>query len=311
MECQVCGAPVYSDSVYCQKCGKKVGERFSEDVQAVSMWLKGEMENATGKERQYYQMFIDKIEERRFETLEIHRSSVGGLKSKLNLDKLIYEKNGKIYVNCKKPENWLKLTAALLVNEFDCIATEASRMQEEFHNIMMAPVEAAYRQCKDAMRARDASKREKMLQNALNECNRGMVGLEEGINTKLAVFAKIPRNAVAKLFCAFKLQTVETDYNLMLKEFPWYCHSVRLMMFLYAQDNEPEMLQSFLENVRPALKRMTGSQGYRRLREMVESNSEVWDGYVNRLQMDMYSIEKYITTGTITITRLEDNRDGK
>lgn len=304
-ECKVCGAAVSEGSVYCQKCGKKLdGAGIS--AGKLSAFLQEQMEiSDTVETQQYCRELMEKIGELKFQEVEIHRSSLEGL----NLTDLICGEDGRLHINCKKPEDFLKLAGALLINEMDCMRTELNELSQGLHNDRMAELFTAYDMYKRAMLTTgDAARKTAQLDNASNFCIHGREGIRKEMIQHLNLLQGYPKNPVAKIFCGIKPQKAEQAYKQMQEMFPWYCDAVKMQMCIDLQNKEMEKLNMTVAEEREFLESMRSHKGYQRLQEVVEANAKIWDEYIDSLKADMYLAEKLISENTITVKILEEKR---
>lgn len=304
-ECKVCGAIVSEGSIYCQKCGKKLDE-VGISVGEISAFLQEQMEiSGTVETQQYCRVLMEKIGDLKFQEVEIHESSLEGL----DLTELIYEKDNRLHINCQKPEDFLKLAGALLINEFDCMRTELNGLSQGLHNDRMAELEAAYKMYKRAMlTTKDKARKTAQLDEASHSCINGREKIKKEMVENLTLLQKYPKNPVAKIFCGIKPKTAEQAYNQMEGDFHWYCDAVRMQMCIDLQNKEMEKLYMTVAEEREFLKQIKSCEGYRRLQEVVEANAKIWDGYIDSLQADMYLSEKLISEDTVTVKILEEKK---
>lgn len=304
-QCKVCGAIVSEGSVYCQKCGKKLDE-VGISAEKLSTFLQEQMERYdTVETQQYCRALMEKVGDLKLQEVEIHRSSLEGS----NLTDLIYEEDGRLHINCQKPEDFLKLAGTLLINELDCMRTELNELSQGLHNDRMAELDAAYKMYKRAMLTTgDAARKTAQLDDASNSCIKGREKIKEEMLKNLNLLQRYPQNIVAKIFCGIKLQTAEQAYNQMVQAFPWYCDAVRMQMCIDLQNKEMEKLNMTVAEEREFLEQMRSCKGYRRLQEVVEANAKIWDGYIDNLQVDMYLSEKLISEDVVTVKILEEKK---
>lgn len=304
-ECKVCGTIASEGSVYCQKCGKKLDE-VGISAGMVSAFLQEQMEMSdTAETQQYCRVLMEKVGDLKLQEVEIHRSSLEGL----NFTKLIYEEENRLHINCQKPEDFLKLAGALLINELDCMRTELNELSQGLHNDRMAELDAAYKMYKRAMlTTEDADRKTMLLDNASNSCITGREKIKKEMVENLNLLKGYPRNTVAKIFCGIKPQKAEQAYNQMVEAFPWYCDAVRMQMCIDLQNKEMEKLNLTVTEEREFLKQMRSCKGYQRLQEVVEANSKIWDGYIDNLKVDMHLSEKLISEDVVTVKILEEKK---
>ncbi len=303
MECKICGAVVPGNSTYCPKCGRKIDE-IGIRARDISYFLKEKMNAADATEiQQYCKMFIDKVCEQKFKSVEIHRSSVEGTSLK---DMIHEDKEGRLHIECQNSEDYLKLATAFFINEIDCRQTELNGIRRASHDDRMAKLRAAYTQYKRAMLTEDVWRKVKQLDEASTNCILGMNELKREINSNLELFAELPKSTVKKLFCGISLQEVEEKLREMQETFPWYCDAIRLLVSIDIQNKEVEKLNVTIAEEGDFLKQMIKSKGYLRLLEVDEDNAKVWNDYVNQLNIDMFFVEKIIETDTITLKILEE-----
>lgn len=304
-ECKVCGAIASEGSVYCQKCGKTFDE-VGISAGKLSAFLQEQMEiSGTVETEQYCRTLMEKIGDQRFQEVEIHRSSLEGL----DLTDLIYEEDGRLHIDCRKPDDFLRLAGALLINEMDCMRTELNEISQGLHNDRMAELLAAYEMYKRAMLTTgDAARKTAQLDNASNSCINGREKIKEEMIRNLELFQRYPKNPVAKIFCGIKLQTAEQAYNQMLEAFPWYCDAVKMQMCIDLQNKEVEKLNMTVAKEREFLKQIRSHKGYQRLQEVVETNAKRWDEYIDSLKADMDLSEKLISKNSITVKILEEKK---
>lgn len=302
-ECKVCGAITSDGSVYCQKCGKKLDE---EGILAreLSAFLQEKMEMSdTMETQQYCRALMDKVGNLKFQEVEIHRSSLEGL----DFTDLIYEEDNRLHINCRKPEDFLKLASALLINEIDSLRTELSEISQGLHNDRMAEVEAAYEMYKRAMLTTgDVARKTAQLDNASNSCINGREKIKKEMVDNLNLLQRYPKNTAKKFFCGVKPDDAEKAYNQMLEAFPWYCDAVRMQMCIDMQNKEMDKLNMTVAKEREFLKQIRSCKGYQRLQEVVEANAKLWDKCVDSLKVDMHFTEKLISEDTITVKILEE-----
>lgn len=304
-ECKVCGGVASEGSLYCQKCGNKL-DKVGIPAGKLSTFLQEQMQmSGTVESQRYCREVMEKIGDLKFQEVEIHRSSLEGL----NLTDLIYEKKGRLHINCQKPEDFLKLAGALLINELDCIQTELNEISQGLHNDRMAEVFAAYKMYKRAMLTTDdAARKTTQLDNASDSCIKGLEKIKEEMMQNLKLLQKYPKNPVAKIFCGINVQKAEQAYNQMNAAFPWYCDAVRMQMCIDLQNKEMEKLNMTVAEEREFLEEIRSHKGYRRLQEVVEANAKVWDECIGSLKADMYLSEKLISENSITVKILEEKK---
>lgn len=304
-ECKVCGAIALEGSVYCQKCGKKLDEAGI-STGKLSAFLQEQMEmSGTVETQQYYRTLMEEIGNLKFQEVEIHRSSLEGS----DFTDLIYEEDNRLHINCQKPEDFLKLAGALLINELDCMRTELNQLSQGLHNDRMADLYAAYEMYKRAMLTTgDAARKTAQLDSASNSCINGREKIKKEMVENLKLLQNYPKNTVAKIFCGIGLQKAEQTYNQMLEAFPWYCDAVKMQMCIDMQNKEMKKLNMTVAEEQGFLKQIRNCKGYKRLQEVVEINAKKWDGYIDSLKADMYLAEKLISEDTITVKILEEKK---
>lgn len=302
-ECKVCGAIASEGSIYCQKCGKKLDEEGI-SARELSAFLQEKMEmSGTMEAQQYCRALMDKVRNLMFQEVEIHRSSLEGL----DFTDLIYEEDNRLHINCREPEDFLKLASALLINEIDSLRAELSEISQGLHNDRMAEVEAAYEMYKRAMlTTSDVARKTVLLDNASNSCIIGREKIKKEMLENLNLLQRYPKNTAKKFFCGVKPDDAEKAYNQMLEAFPWYCDAVRMQMCIDMQYKEMDKLNMTVVEEREFLEQMRSCKGYQRLQEVVEANAKVWDEYVDSLKVDMYCAENLILEDTVTIKILEE-----
>ena len=302
-ECKVCGAIVSEGSVYCQKCGKKLDEAGI-SAGKISAFLQEQMESSgTVETRQYCRELMEKIEELKFQEVEIHRSSLEGL----DLTDLVYEKDDKLHINCRNSEDFLKLSGALLINEIDCLQTEVNGISQELHNDRTSKLDTAYDLFRRAMLTTgDAGRKRKSLDVAAEACIDGINQLKKEMNNHLELFQSYPKSPLKKLFCGISLQRAEGAYKQMQEALPWYCDAVRMLMCIDMQNKEPEKLNMLVVDEQKFLKQIRSRVGYKRLQEVVEANAKIWDEWINRLKVNMYCAEKLVSDDIVTVKILEE-----
>lgn len=302
MVCKICGAPIDAESVYCQKCGQKLDE-ISISPKVLSDFLKEKMESSDAAEIQSHcQHLIDKVNGSKFKKVELHKSSLSGI----DLSDIISEKGDTLRVECKEPEEFLKLAAALFINEADTRHNEMVDIIETIHNDRKADLLTANMLYVRAGLTKDVSRREKKLDNASDSCIAGINKLRLEINNHLDFFERLPKSTLKKLFCGISIQSAEANLVQMQEAFRWYCEGVRLLIKIDIQNKEQEKIRETIETESTFIKTMIGSRGYKRLLEVDDENVEKWDEYVNGLEVSMYCVANYIDADTITIRVLEE-----
>lgn len=301
-ECKVCGAIASEGSVYCQKCGKKLDEKGI-SARELSAFLQEKMEmSGTMETQQYCRALMDKVGNLKFQEVEIHRSSLEGL----DFTDLIYEEDNRLHINCREPEDFLKLTAALLINKIDCLETDLDEILKALHNDRMAKLDAAYTQYKRGVLTKDDAARKKNLDDAFNICIEGISATKREMIQNLEILQDYPKNTVAKLFCGISRKKAVTAYQQMQEALPWYCDAVRLLMSIDMQNKETEKLNMTVAEEREFLRQMRSRKGYQRLQEVVEADAKVWEECVNSLKVDMCCAENLISEDTVTVKILEE-----
>lgn len=301
MECNVCGAATDSDSVYCQKCGKRIGEMGISQKEILGFLNEKKQSLDMPEMEQNVLMLINKVREHKFTKVEIHRSSLEGM----DFTDFFGEIGGCLYVKCSKPKEYFQLAAALFINEIDSLHNELLMIDDNFHNDRMAKISAAERHYERAMQTKDGSQRVQELAQASEKCVLGLEELKNEMRSNLDLFANLPKSALKKLFCGISIGAAEQALKEMQEAFLGYCKGVAYLIGVDIQREEQERAYGNIEKEWEFLKEIKNSAGYRSLLEVDEENANKWEENVNCLEVGMYYIKKNIDSDTIVVKIME------
>lgn len=304
MNCKICGNIIDSESIFCQKCGKRI-ENDKLPLEVLEEYLSERLRNGICVSRTTDNTMLLDMHDSRFKKIEEKHQSAIEL---LGIEDILGLENGISQITNISDEDFIKLCVAVGIDEFEAFGDRIDSLGKEFHNDRIAHLHTAMELYNRAVRTCDDMDKRDGLSKAAEECILALNMLKEEIGEKIVYFENFPKSNIKKMSYLFKINEVKLSLKQVQDAFHAYCYGVNLLLVIDAGAGEKERVLYTIDREVKFLGTMVNSRGYKRLLEIDDENVDAWDEYVGKLSKTMYFISNKMEEKKTSLI-IEEERD--
>lgn len=302
MRCAICGAEIAENSIYCKKCGNKIQnqsitlENLREEISELK---------ETGRNQEvtkYYDTLLKTLSLREFgKVTYIYEPLFPSVEK--TIENMIDEE-GNLRIYKIGDEELLKLIGALIQNEVEGIHETLASISKGQHNDRIAQVEAAKKIYTQALLTENREIQIQLLSQSMSSLQEGVSKLKSEMKENLELFQRLPKSAIKKLFCGISPRRAYAALDDIREGFDCYVNSVGLLIGInagFGDRDAKKRVKCSISEENEFLSEVKISNGYKRLLEIDDENTHLWEKKITVLQIALQNMVERIETGKITL----------